>query len=66
MEPIDLIRDKFSQECTVETVRHLVMEHFDMSEEMAQNEIDSYFEIVDQMDKHRGKLEEDLGRIIKR
>ena len=52
MEPMDLIRDKFSQDCTIETVLHLVMAHFDMSEEEAQAEIDSYFEIVDRMDKH--------------
>ena len=52
MEPMDLIRDKFSQDCTIETVLHLVMAHFDMSEEEAHAEIDSYFEIVDWMDKH--------------
>ena len=61
MEPMDLIRDKFSQDCTVETVLHLLMAHFDMSEEAARSEIDSYFEIVDWMDKHRDTLEEDLG-----
>ena len=53
MEPMDLIRDKFSQDCPIETVLHLVMAHFDMSEEEAQAEIDSYFEIVDWVDKHR-------------
>ena len=53
MEPMDLIRDKFSQDCTIETVLHLVMAHFDMSEEEAQAEIDSYFEILDWVDKHR-------------
>ena len=52
MEPMDLIRDKFSQDCTIETVLHLVMAHFDMSEEEAQAEIDSYFEIVDWIDKY--------------
>ena len=52
MEPMDLIRDKFSQDCTIETVLHLLMSHFDMSEEEAQAEIDSYFEIVNWMDKH--------------
>ena len=61
MEPLDLIRDKFSQDCTVETVLHLVMAHFNMSEEEARSEIDSYFEIVDWIDKHRDTLEEDLG-----
>ena len=53
MEPLDLIRDKFSQDCTIETVLHLLMGHFDMTEEQARAEIDSYFEIVDWMDKHR-------------
>ena len=61
MEPMDLIRDKFSQDCTVETVLHMLMAHFDMTEEEAQAEIDEYFEIVDWMDKHRATLEEDLG-----
>ena len=61
MEPMDLIRDKFSQDYTVETVLHLLMVHFDMTEEQAQAEINSYFEIVDWMDKHRDTLEEDMG-----
>lgn len=43
MEPMDLIRDKFSQDCSVGTVLHLVMAHFDLSEEEAQAEIDEYF-----------------------
>ena len=47
MEPMDLIRDKFSQDCSIETVLHLVMTHFDLSEEEAQAEIDTYFEIVE-------------------
>lgn len=49
MTPLDLIRDKFSQDCTVETVLHLVMAHFDLSEEEAQAEIDDYFKIVEEM-----------------
>lgn len=53
MEPMDLIRDKFSQDCSIETVLHLLKTHFDMSEEEAQAQIDEYFEIVDWMDKHR-------------
>ena len=53
MEPMDLIRDKFSQDCTVETVLHLLMAHFDMTEEQAQAEIDSYFDIVDMMNGRR-------------
>ena len=59
-EPIDLIRDKFSQECSVETVRRLLTVHFDMSEEEAQAEIDEYFKIVDWMDKHWDSWKEDL------
>ena len=55
MEPMDLIRDKFSQDCTVETVLHLLMAHFDMTEEEAQAEIDEYFEIVEMMDAERSK-----------
>ena len=51
MEPMDLIRDKFSQDCTIETVLHLLMSHFDMSEEQAQAEIDTYFRIVDMIDE---------------
>ena len=57
MEPMDLIRDKFSQNCSIETVLHLVMAHFDLSEEEARSEIDAYFEIVDWMDKHRNNSE---------
>ncbi|MCH5208346.1 MAG: hypothetical protein J1F04_05635 [Oscillospiraceae bacterium] len=53
MEPMDLIRDKFSQDCTAETVLHLVMAHFDMTEEQAQKEINDYFEIVDMINKER-------------
>ena len=51
MESMELIRDKFSQDCSVETVRHLVMSHFDLSEAEAQAKIDEYFEIVDMIDK---------------
>ena len=47
MDPMDLIRDKFSQECTIETVQHLLMAHFGMSEEEAKAEIETYFEIVE-------------------
>ena len=53
MDPMDLIRDKFSQDCTIETVLHLVMAHFDLSEEEAQAEIDEYFKIVDMIDAER-------------
>ena len=51
MEPMDLIRDKFSQDCSIETVLHLVMAHFDLSEEDAQTKIDEYFEIVEGFSK---------------
>ncbi|MCH5255689.1 MAG: hypothetical protein J1D87_00290 [Lachnospiraceae bacterium] len=57
MEPMDLIRDKFSQDCTIETVLHLLMSHFDLSEEEAQAEIDVYFKIVDMLDEERKKAE---------
>ena len=46
---MDLIRDKFSQDCTIETVRHLLMAHFEMSEEEAQAMIHEHFEIVDEL-----------------
>ena len=58
MEPMDLIRDKFSQDCTIETVLHLLMSHFDMSEEEAQAEIDTYFRIVDMIDEERRQQQE--------
>ena len=53
MDPMDLIRDKFSQDCTIETVLHLVMSHFNMSEEEAQAKINEYFEIVEEIDRWR-------------
>ena len=53
MEPMDLIRDKFSQDCTIETVLHLLLAHFDMTEEAARAEIDEYFDIVDMMNGRR-------------
>lgn len=49
MDPMDMIRDKFSQDCTIETVRHLLIVNFNMSEEKAQKLIDEYFEIVEGM-----------------
>ena len=53
MDPMDLIWDKFSQDCTIETVLHLLMAHFDLAEEEAQAKIDEYFEIVDRIDKYK-------------
>ena len=58
MEPMDLIRDKFSQDCTIETVLHLLMAHFDISEEEAQTEIDTYLRIVDMIDEERRQQRE--------
>ena len=58
MEPMDLIRDKFSQDCTIETVLHLLMAHFDMTEEEARAEIDTYFRIVDMIDEERRQQQE--------
>ena len=57
MDPMDLIRDKFSQDCTIETVLHLLMAHFDLPEAEAQAKIDEYFEIVDMIDEDRKKAE---------
>ena len=47
MDPMDLIWDKFSQDCTIETVLHLLMAHFNLSEEEAQALINKHFEIVE-------------------
>lgn len=47
MDPMDLIKDKFAQECTMDTVLHLLMAHFNLSAEEAQAKIDAYFEIVE-------------------
>ena len=57
MDPMDLIRDKFSQDCTIETVLHLLMAHFHLAEEEAQAKINEYFEIVDMIDEDRKKAE---------
>ncbi len=45
-DPLDLIRDLFSQDCSIETVLHMVMAHFNLSEEEAQAKITEYFDIV--------------------
>ena len=58
-DPMDLIWDKFSQDYTIETVLHLLMAHFDLSEEEAQAKIDEYFKIVDMMDEERKRAERD-------
>ena len=59
MDPMDLIRDKFSQDCTIETVLHLLMAHFELSEREAQAKIVEYFKIVDMIDEDRKKAERD-------
>ena len=53
-----MIRDKFSQDCTIETVLHLLMTHFDMSEEEVQAEIDTFFRIVGMIDEERRQQQE--------
>ena len=53
MDALDFIRDMFSQDCTISTVLHLVMAHFNLSEEEAQKKVDEYFEIVEMMDRER-------------
>lgn len=50
MDVLDLIRDKFSQDCSIETVLHLVMAHFELSEEEAQEKINEYFSIVEDIE----------------
>ena len=57
MEPMDMIRDKFNQECEIATVHRLLTVHFDMTEEQAQAEIDEYFRIVDMIDRERAMEE---------
>ena len=53
MDVLDFIRDKFSQDCSSGTVLHLVMANYNLSEEEAQKEIDSYFEIIEMIDRER-------------
>lgn len=53
MTPLELIRDKFSQDCSTETVLHLVMSHFDMTEEQARAEIEEYFEMIEEIEEAR-------------
>lgn len=51
MDPLDLIREKFSEDCAIDTVLHLVMAHFHLSEEEARAKMDEYFEIVEGMNQ---------------
>ena len=55
MDPMDLIRDKLSQDCPVETVLRLLMAHFDLSEEEARARIGEYFEIVEEIQQMKGE-----------
>ncbi|MCM1283845.1 MAG: hypothetical protein NC180_11435 [Muribaculaceae bacterium] len=50
-DPMDFIRDKFSQECTIDTVLHLLMVHFHLSAEEAQAKVDEYLAIVEEYSK---------------
>ena len=52
---MDLIRDKFSQDCTVETVLRLLMARFEMSGEEARAAIGEYFETVKEIQRMRGE-----------
>ena len=62
MDPMDLIRDKFSQDCTIETVQHLLMAHFGMSEEEARAKIAAHFEIVEKYSSNEKQNEHKLYR----
>ena len=53
MDPLDFIRDLFSRDCSMETVLHLVMGEFDLTQEEAQKKIDDYFEIIEAIDRER-------------
>ncbi len=53
MDVIDFIRDMFSQDRAISTVRNLVMAHFDLSMKEAQEKIDEYFEIVEEMNNRK-------------
>lgn len=55
MDPMSMIRDKFSQDCSIGTVQRLLMAHFEMSEEEARAKIDEYFEIVEEIQRMRGE-----------
>ncbi len=48
MDALDLIHEKFSQDCAIETVRNLVMAEYGLTEEEAQKKIEEYFEIIEE------------------
>ena len=51
MDVLDFIHEKFSQDCAIGTVLHLVMANYELSAEEAQDKIDEYFEIVEAMER---------------
>ena len=53
MDALEFIRDKFSQDCSIDTVFHLVMSEYDLSEDEAREKINEYFEIIDSIDRSR-------------
>ena len=48
MDALDFIHEKFSQDCAIKTVRHLVMTEYGLTEEEAQKKIEEYFEIIEE------------------
>ena len=55
MDALDYVHELFSRDYAIRTVLHLVMAHFGLTEEQAQEKIDEYFAIVDAMDKDRSE-----------
>ncbi len=53
MDALEFIRDKFSQDCSIDTVFHLVMSDYNLSEDEASEKINEYFEIIDAIDRSR-------------
>lgn len=47
MDVLDLIHEKFSQDCSIETVLHLVMADYGLTEDEARKKLDEYFEIIE-------------------
>ena len=53
MDALEFIRDKFSQDCPIDTVFHLVMSEYGLSEDEAKEKINEYFEIIESIDRSR-------------
>ena len=51
MDILDYIHELFSQDCAIPTVLSLVMKEYHVSQDEAQKNIDTYFEIVEEMDR---------------